>query len=357
MLRSLAVSVVLVDHLLVTVFFRQGLLHKTVLEYFAFHLSQAGVLAFFVHTSLVLMYSLERMARDAHRVTLRFYVRRFFRIYPLSVVCVLLVIFFHMPADTWGDGNGVITVHAAVSNLLLIQNVVWKGDGSILAPLWSLPYEVQMYLVLPVLYFLTLRKRAVTYLIGLFLVVCMCSCLYHWKLVGHLGDIEFVPCFLSGVICYSLRDRIKARIPAFFWLPAVMLLIAVYCLVGGSKGTGNFWVAWVFCLLLGLAINFFRDSTEGHVNFAVGKIALYSYSVYLIHIPVFYFVFTFLGIRNSVLASTMSIALMMVGSVAAYHLIESPFIEMGRRLSTRTLRAKESMVAPGVTDRAEVIHR
>lgn len=187
-LRSLAVTVVLVDHLLITLLFRQGLLHKTALENFVFNLSQAGVLAFFVHTSLVLMYSLERMARDVHHLTLSFYVRRFFRIYPLSMVCVLLVILFRMPADTWGDGNG-ISVRTAVSNLLLIQNLVWKGGGSILVPLWSLPYEVQMYLVLPALYFLTLRKRAVPYLAGLFLASCICSCLYHWKLVGHLGNI------------------------------------------------------------------------------------------------------------------------------------------------------------------------
>jgi peptidoglycan/LPS O-acetylase OafA/YrhL len=233
-LRSLAVSVVLADHLLLTLHFHQGLFHKSVFEAYVFNLSQAGVLAFFVHTSLVLMYSLQRMTQKPGRVALRFYIlrfyiRRFFRIYPLSVFCIVLAVIFRIPADTWGDAN-IVSAHTVFSNLLLMQNFFWKGN--ILAPLWSLPYEVQMYLVLPALYFLTLRRRAIAYLSGLYVFFCICLFLYHWKLVGYIGNAEYVPCFLCGVLCYSLRDRIRARIPAFLWLPFVLLLILGYCFVG-----------------------------------------------------------------------------------------------------------------------------
>jgi peptidoglycan/LPS O-acetylase OafA/YrhL len=341
-LRSAAVSVVLVDHLVITLLFRQGLLHKTVLEQYVFSLSQAGVLAFFVHTSLVLMYSLERMTRNGERVALRFYVRRFFRIYPLSVFCITLAIIFHIPPDTWGDAS-IVTVRTAFSNLLLIQNFVWKGN--ILAQLWSLPYEVQMYLVLPALYFLTLRGRAVVYLGGLYVFFCICLFLYHWNLVPHIGNVEYVPCFLCGVLCYALRNRIRARVPAFLWLPFVLLLIICYCLIGGSSGTGNFWVAWVFCLLLGLAVNFFHDSSQKHVNLAAERIALYSYGVYMVHLPVLFLVFVVLRITNSTLGSLLFLALTFLGSATTYHLIESPLIELGRRLSAGRC-AKMAATAP-----------
>lgn len=335
-LRSLAVSVVLVDHLLLTLHFHQGLSHKTFIDEYVFNLSQAGVLAFFVHTSVVLMYSLERMTRNPGRVALRFYVRRFFRIYPLSVFCIVLAIIFRIPADTWGDAN-IVTIRTVFSNILLMQNLFWGKN--ILAPLWSLPYEVQMYLVLPALYLLTLRRRAVVYLSGLYLFFAFVLFLYHWRLVGHIGVAEYVPCFLSGVLCYSLRDRIRTRVPASLWPPLLLLLILGYCLVGGSRGTGNFWVGWVFCLLLGLAINFFHDSSQRHVNLAAERIALYSYGVYLIHIPFLYLVFVVFGITNPVFGSLLFIVLTMLGSATTYYLIESPLIELGRKLSSSPFKA------------------
>ena len=89
-LRAIAVLFVLTDHLSNTQQWRlYGIRHEVV--------GHAGVLLFFVHTSLVLMLSLDREMEGARssrsRIYLAFLVRRFFRIYPLSVVTVLFVLF------------------------------------------------------------------------------------------------------------------------------------------------------------------------------------------------------------------------------------------------------------------------
>src|ERR1700761_7463761 len=51
-----------------------------------------GVFVFFVLTALVLMWSLERKPH-----TLDFYIRRWFRIYPLALVMLAVALIFHAP--------------------------------------------------------------------------------------------------------------------------------------------------------------------------------------------------------------------------------------------------------------------
>ena len=90
-LRAIAVLTVVVDHLIPTFGFRGYVIPHTVSE-LTLHIGQSGVLAFFVHTSLVLMYSLERIPAPSHWAQAwRFYVRHAFRIYPLAIVCVIIV--------------------------------------------------------------------------------------------------------------------------------------------------------------------------------------------------------------------------------------------------------------------------
>jgi peptidoglycan/LPS O-acetylase OafA/YrhL len=112
-------------------------------------LGQVGVIIFFVHTSFVLMGSLQRLEQSAEsdtRLMAGFWVRRFFRIYPLAVLFVLLAAIFRIPIYP-GFAYHWIGIKAFLSNLALTQNLTYSI--SILSPLWSLPYEVEMYLMLP----------------------------------------------------------------------------------------------------------------------------------------------------------------------------------------------------------------
>ncbi len=107
-----------------------------------------GVLLFFVHTSLVLMYSMQRSGLRGLALVKNFYIRRFFRIYPLSVLTVLAAVALHLHATgrglAFGPRPGALEL---ISNLLLIQNLTYSV--SIVGPLWTLPLEVQMYVLLP----------------------------------------------------------------------------------------------------------------------------------------------------------------------------------------------------------------
>lgn len=131
-------------------------------------LGAAGVAFFFVHTSLVLMQSLDRQTQE--RVFVPFVVRRFFRICPVAVLVTSAVIVFHIPQTmihrhmiSWN-----YTLLDVISNLTLAQNFVVPFT-SIVPPAWSLSYEVQMYLLLPALYLMIrngTRGRVIAFYTG-----------------------------------------------------------------------------------------------------------------------------------------------------------------------------------------------
>jgi peptidoglycan/LPS O-acetylase OafA/YrhL len=135
LLRSIAVLLVAVEHTLIAM---------RILWISSWNIAWvgvAGVFMFFVHTSLVLMWSFERNPQ-----VLNFYIRRIFRIYPLAIAAILAIVIFRIPllqnpqGDTFFKQPPIMNI---VSNMLLMQNLGWRGN--ILGVMWSLPLEVDMY--------------------------------------------------------------------------------------------------------------------------------------------------------------------------------------------------------------------
>ena len=160
-LRAIAVLFVFVGHLLD--FWCGG---AAVLGDWLHGMTRMGVILFFVHTSLVLMQSLERLAPGNPHFMREFYIRRIFRIYPLAICSIVVALVFRIP---WRHGMtawvAVPSAKQVISNLLLIQNITHQE--SIISPLWSLPLEVQMYVVLPFLFILfSSRVRWISYMVA-----------------------------------------------------------------------------------------------------------------------------------------------------------------------------------------------
>ncbi|MGB8013848.1 MAG: acyltransferase [Terriglobales bacterium] len=307
-LRSAAVLMVLVNHLT---------------RHYHFDrfddLGIFGVLLFFVHTSLVLMYSMQRSHLTGFALVKDFYVRRFFRIYPLSILAVLTAVALHLHADgrglSFAPRPGALEL---VSNLLLIQNLTYSS--SIIGPLWSLPLEVQMYLALPFLFLW--KKRSFWQLLGLWL---LCGLLGHFPqtipALAWFSLLIFVPNFLPGIMAFTLPE--KRFIPSYLW-PPFILLLAVAFLWMPSRRTGA-----VLCLLLGIALPHFKEIAFRPLKLISHRIATYSYGIYLGHS---FFIWFALTRHNSwILFWLMWLTI----PVALYHAFEHPAIELGRKLAEK----------------------
>ena len=335
-LRAMAVLCVVAFHLL--------LQHQT----FSFgalnlhDLGHWGVLMFFVHTSLVLMFSLERMPQSWSGRSRYgdFIVRRTFRLWPLSAAAVLLIFAMHLPLE-FANGHfrpALFNAPTLVSNLLLIQDIT--HTDSIEAPLWSLPYEVQMYLCLPLLFWVVTRSRAIWPATMLFALAVACAVAISlsvripkalpwipWDL------LQYTPCFVAGVFAFALWRRELPRLPGSLW-PAVVLALTLCYLMGFG---GDRWISpgWTLCLALGVGTALFEPLSTGWLVRLCEVIARYSYGIYLTHFFCIWFAFSHLHTASTVMRWATFAALAVTLPLAFYHAIEEPMIRVGARLSAR----------------------
>ena len=209
-LRSVAVLLVLAQHLsLRTQLARIGWVQTDSLGLF-------GVLLFFVHTSLVLMWSMERSGLRGGPLLKDFYVRRVFRIYPLSVFAIVVAVALHLDSNVNGVAGlsyGALPSKLAIaSQLLLVQNLV--HIKSIVNVLWSLPFEVQMYLFLPVLFIWARRRRAFFPLLALWAVSLFGAWISPHRRTRSLFLVALRSLFSSRNHCVlSSSDSTSALLP------------------------------------------------------------------------------------------------------------------------------------------------
>jgi peptidoglycan/LPS O-acetylase OafA/YrhL len=315
-LRSFAVLLVVVQHFLM---YAQHGVHTR-------FLGLTGVCLFFVHTCLVLMWSLER---DPH--TGRFYLRRLFRLFPLWLVVLSLVIFLKIPtapiaAPYWG--------YHAPSALELLANVtmtynLWFG-AKVVGASWSLPIEAQMYLVLPLLFFFVRSTRALWVLLVLdaLVITSVWSSGIHNPLITT-SLATCIPYFLPGVMAYVLIKKTRPKFPAWIF-PLVLISLTLLETYFGSV----FWSSF-FCLVIGLSLPFFHQVTWSPITKSCHLIARYSYGIYLTHIPAICVGMHFLQGHSLPLRLSTVLVTIVVASVALYHGVEAPMIRLGGKLAKK----------------------
>jgi peptidoglycan/LPS O-acetylase OafA/YrhL len=277
-----------------------------------------GVYLFFVHTCLVLMWSLERKPH-----TLDFYIRRLFRIYPLAIVAVLFVVIFHLSYSR-GDPQPVSAFGTVVENMLLIQNLGRRPD--VIGVMWSLPLEVDMYILLPVLFFFVRRNFSLWSLLPIWALACGMARLY----LSHGNDfVTVIPCFLPGVMAYVLFARIRPRLPGWTFPIFISVLLVLYMHFSSVEAS------WPTCLALGLGLPLFRQIRFGPLKRIAHELAKYSYGIYLGHAFALGIAFETLNGHSRWLQVPLALCLTALFSVAGYHLVEHPLILYGAKVAAR----------------------
>ena len=279
---------------------------------------------------------------DGRRIDYRWFVwNRALRLLPLLAVVILIA--------------GIVWYLEGKSLQIYARSIVWGAiypswpNGG-----WSIAVELHFYLLLPLFLWLLRRSRWLPLAIVAFALMVRLI-LHHWN-----GEVQFlafftivgrVDQFVLGMVLYHFRSAVAGRhIAAAGGLLGFAVFYWVFDLKGGFYQAPSFpspsplWI--VLPTLEGLAYaagiawydNSFRHS-GGPVSRFIGRIGVYSYSIYLLHFFVVFGAARFvhekvMNISNFYLACLWALGcflLMVPLAYLSHRCIEEPCLKLRRR--------------------------
>ena len=236
----------------------------------------AAVIGFFMISGFSIHHSIQRDAQ-------LFYQRRFRRIYPIYLVCLLFAVLCHFLPYVHGAPIGNFDyLLLAISTLIFAQSFVTPVPYNFM-PSWTIGIEVALYALAPL--FFKMRAR---WIWGLIVVS---AGLFAWnplELVHGSHPVfvfSLVWAWLIGWMAAHEQMQSPSRRKMLF---AMLFILPCMCLVLNGESVGV--LRWIPILLVALALTFSH-------KIAISKLTKRcfiwagdcSYPLYLIHIPVMIF--------------------------------------------------------------------
>jgi peptidoglycan/LPS O-acetylase OafA/YrhL len=358
-LRGLAALIVVSTHFLIVMpqFFSGVTLHSgwlsVVLKYTPFHFLLGG------HGSVVLFFSLSGFVLaqafvGGKKVPYGTYlVRRVLRIMPAYWVAILVACALENTLAGYSDPRLSVWFHDAANQPAPTFDVIWSHllligqfDTVRVNPVvWSLVHEMRISIIFPFLAMFAARRRPKFVLLLSMLCVPLSILLQVWS-ASFGATVEYIPVFMFGIL-------LAMHLPACVgWMLSKSFAYRLACAVGAFlvvyyARTNDETPMWISCileylqgaaatLLMLVAISSARTGRLLKHSIArfFGDI---SYSLYLWHVPVMIATLKLLGPSTLPLIVVMGIALVLsvLVSVVSFHLIERPFMALGKALTTR----------------------
>jgi len=308
-----------------------------------FRFGYLGVDIFFVISGFLMMKIYSNLGIKKIK---QFYIKRFLRLIPAYLVISLFTTFIFLTLALPYEKTSLVKQNFYAS--ILVSNFYYWTENqyfvnSGLRPLltfWSLALEIQFYLILP---FVFLLMKKTMKLLGFITFLSLALSVVLEKISPETGFF-LLPGrlweFLVGVWLASFLVTYKKK----FWvsvfafrmaLLAFPVLTLIFDLIGIEKSIILNILAVVYTLIL-LFIGFYLDENKNFMNEFGLMIGKYSYSIYLVHLPVISLVYykpfsDGLKFGSDLKLNLVSIFLVAIFSFALFNSIEQPF----RRSSTK----------------------
>jgi peptidoglycan/LPS O-acetylase OafA/YrhL len=328
-----------------------------------------GVLLFFVLSGFCIHRpQAEKAANlaDADKVRApgwpRFLLRRFLRIYPPYLAAL---IFSGAALLVIGDAGREDLVRW-LSSALMVQNYVPPGGQVMTNPsLWSLPVEMELYLIYPLFWWVGTRVGW-GWMMGLATAVstvalAMSVCGVRW-LDGSFPRFWLVWC--AGAWVANRLSQKKLPKWSLRWAFILVGTLAAACLsefLPSALAESSTMLLWgavgVVALIWACADESEGTKPEGTwILRILAKVGVISYSLYLVHYPIFFIAGhwwrTWFGAKPSSLAVPMAWVLFAIGAAWLFYvLIERPSHLLARKLGQERRHQGEDSRRVGIKRR------
>lgn len=254
----------------------------------------------------------------------QFYIKRIMRIYPVLLFVSFTVIFLLSLIEYLE----LETLQMLRDSMIFISNIKaeeinldYFGDNknNYLLHLWSISIELQFYLFFPLLILNSKIRENILFiaiaLLVVSLVIMLSSKLSYYSSLGRMFA------FASGILAYSINDKIKQNNYIFFLSLLVLIVLGFADLSVDTYP--NYYNVIVVCLSA-VALLFGKiDNEKKYQPFIF--LGLISYSVYLWHYPLFLF-FNHMNIEKNVLNLGLLSVMLLMLSIFTYYVIEQKFL-------------------------------
>ena len=286
-----------------------------------FHLSGYAVHMFFIVSGFLIFWSFDADQNKKH-----FYIKRFFRIFPLYAFLIILQTLFFIG---FSDGSTFEVIKYFIANIFFL-NFLAPSVGSTLSSLevnaingslWTLKNEVVFYLIVPLL-FMFYKKWG-----GYILLILYSLSVVYMFAVDYLGIekllVQFpaqVRLFMVGILLYILFDKFNKN--NIYLLAIVSLILLIFL----KDNTYFNYILYPFCIgFMMIFLVYFVKNIK--VNFD------FSYSLYILHFPVIQLALYFeINPTNPIISFVVLFAVILVFSYFSEKYIEKRFIKIGREI-------------------------
>jgi peptidoglycan/LPS O-acetylase OafA/YrhL len=316
-----------------------------------FSFGKFGVAAFFLTSGFVIPLSLERGG-----TLKRFWISRFFRLYPLYWFSIAVVLSQHFLGPSF-PATPFFSEHLtrnAVVNLTMFQEFVGIPDAQGLY--YTLAMEMVFYIFFSCLYLAKLNRMSLPIAwagLALLAIPGISVPLLLHKRVPLAGLFYFLCLFVGTSVYRHFNGEVMGRaLRTLFWCFLLTTIAEIYCnyvLVKKDDLTEHYTFAAVFlswagaCSLFLLAYKL-RHHDAPKVLVWLGTV---SYSVYLLHSPLRSLVPLW---PNRLFSFLAALALTLIVSAVAYRLIEEPFMALGKKIALRSSTPRTASLEVGTKE-------
>lgn len=309
-----------------------------------------GVQLFFLASSFTLFLSFTKRSQYEKFAVRNFFIRRFFRIAPIFYIAICYYLF-----QNWHSERNVFTPGSShgidiILNFLFLNGFNPYTIRSIVPGGWSIAVEMTFYIILPILFIkIKNEKQAFNFFVlALLLRLFFVSIMEKYPLIAEteiwntflfFNFLNQLPVFALGILFYFIVR--KAPGEKFGFNSSFVLLFTILSILQLSIGIPFFLPDHiffsVFFLLFAIVLNYQQPITL--VNKIINYIGTISFSMYIVHFAVLYWLTYFEKIDyfnnqfiNFGFKFLIVTLLTIIISSMTYKLVELPFQNIGRKI-------------------------